>query len=74
MLFISLPRCTDPISDPLRKIEEIVYVLITLPDRHLAGWVEGRVISEETWPYTVSQGGPDTQRRDTAGHILRRAR
>jgi hypothetical protein len=29
-------------------------VLITLPERRLAGWAKGEVVSEELWNHTVS--------------------
>ncbi len=49
----------------MHKIDEIVYVLITLPDRNLAGWAEGRVVSEEVWEHTVSRGCPDIYKRNS---------
>lgn len=29
-------------------------MLITLPERRLAGWAKGEVVSEELWNHTVS--------------------
>ncbi|KIM33782.1 hypothetical protein M408DRAFT_59417 [Serendipita vermifera MAFF 305830] len=44
-------------------LDEIVYVLITLPDRNLAGWVKGRIASEEIWQHTIASNGEPSPRR-----------
>lgn len=45
------------------EIGEVVYVLITLPDRNIAGWTEGRVVSEEVWEHTIASNGEPSPRR-----------
>ncbi|PVG03194.1 hypothetical protein CPB86DRAFT_772113 [Serendipita vermifera] len=45
------------------EVGDSVYVLITLPERRLAGWAEGRVVAEELWRHTIASNGEPSPRR-----------